>query len=209
MAGCLLALYSSSSECQCLTFTRRLLLLLLLNIPFRHMRRLTACVLWSGGLVGAAAGLAFHLARGSMPSWFTSDPAVEEALLSGGAWTVLALAQPMNGLLFVFDGLMYATQVGGNRAADALAGMQPDVTSLWPIALTPSSRTPHSDFVPPPQLHTHLTRAAFRARETPRRPSNTSETTWPSDLRSCSCQPWPWKPLCTHLWPTSGWQRLR
>lgn len=79
----------------------------------RHMRRLTARVLWSGGLLGAAAGLGFHLARGSMPHWFTSDPAVVEALLGGGAWTVLALAQPMNGLLFVFDGLMYATQVGG------------------------------------------------------------------------------------------------
>ncbi|PRW58447.1 MATE efflux family [Chlorella sorokiniana] len=76
----------------------------------RHMRRLTARVLWSGGLLGAAAGLGFHLARGSMPHWFTSDPAVVEALLGGGAWTVLALAQPMNGLLFVFDGLMYATQ---------------------------------------------------------------------------------------------------
>lgn len=140
MPGCLLALYSSPSVCQCMAFTRRLLLLLLLlNIACRHMRRLTARVLWSGGLVGAAAGLAFHLARGSMPRWFTSDPAVEEALLSGGAWTVLALAQPMNGLLFVFDGLMYATQVGGNRAADVLAGMQPDATSLWPSALMPQT----------------------------------------------------------------------
>lgn len=84
------------------------------------MRRLTARVLWSGGLSGAAAGLAFFLARRSMPRWFTSDPAVVEALLSGGVWTVLAAAQPLNGLLFVFDGLMYATQVrrpGRNKRA--------------------------------------------------------------------------------------------
>lgn len=117
----------------------------------RHMRRLTARVLWSGGLLGAAAGLAFHLARGSMPGWFTSDPAVVEALLSGGAWTVLALAQPLNGLLFVFDGLMYATQVGGRAAAERCGGV--GATNVQGPARTWSIRTAHAS-PPGPSLAT-------------------------------------------------------
>ncbi len=31
-------------------------------------------------------------------------------MLHKGVWMVLAVAQPLNGLLFVADGLMYATQ---------------------------------------------------------------------------------------------------
>jgi len=73
------------------------------------MRRLTSRVLWAGGLSGTAAGLAFYCAQGSLPYLFTADQAVA-AVLRQGAWLVLAVAQPLNGLLFVFDGLMYATQ---------------------------------------------------------------------------------------------------
>lgn len=75
------------------------------------MQRLTGRVLWAGGISGLAAGLVFHTARGSIPHWFTADPAVVQALQSGGVWEVLAAAQPLNGLLFVADGLMYATGV--------------------------------------------------------------------------------------------------
>lgn len=74
------------------------------------MCRLISRTLWAGGLSGAAAGAAFWAAAASMPSWFTSDAAVVDALRAGGAWAVLCASQPLNGLLFVADGLMYATQ---------------------------------------------------------------------------------------------------
>jgi Na+-driven multidrug efflux pump len=74
------------------------------------MRRLINRVLLAGGVSGLAAGLAFQLAREPLIRLFSSDPAVGAALRRGGVWAVLAAAQPLNGLLFVFDGLMYATQ---------------------------------------------------------------------------------------------------
>ncbi|KAL4458299.1 hypothetical protein ABPG75_013164 [Micractinium tetrahymenae] len=75
----------------------------------RHMYRLTSRVLVAGAASGLAAGLAFLAAREGLISLFSSDPEVA-AVLRRGAWLVLAAAQPLNGLLFVADGLMYATQ---------------------------------------------------------------------------------------------------
>ena len=74
------------------------------------MERLTRRVLLAGGLSGAAAGLAFQLAAAGTIAAFSADPAVHEALRGGGAWAVLCACQPLNGLLFVFDGLLLATQ---------------------------------------------------------------------------------------------------
>jgi Na+-driven multidrug efflux pump len=74
------------------------------------MARLTWRVLLAGGLSGVAAGLAFQLGAPAVVAAFTADPAVAAALRGGGAWAVLAAAQPLNGLLFVFDGLLLATQ---------------------------------------------------------------------------------------------------
>ncbi|EFN57503.1 hypothetical protein CHLNCDRAFT_143078 [Chlorella variabilis] len=76
----------------------------------RSMERLTRRVLLAGGLSGAAAGLAFQLAAAGTIAAFSADPAVHEALRGGGAWAVLCACQPLNGLLFVFDGLLLATQ---------------------------------------------------------------------------------------------------
>lgn len=132
------------------------------------MRRLTARVLWSGGLSGAAAGLAFFMARRSMPRWFTSDPAVVDALLSGWVWMVLAVAQPLNGLLFVFDGLMYSTQVSAFPSAARFgllqAGLQLEPMQrrlqAHPALLCRSLVTPHASH--PRVLHAANPLQAFR-----------------------------------------------
>jgi Na+-driven multidrug efflux pump len=73
------------------------------------MRRLTCRVLLSGAVSGLAAGAAFLVARDATIRLFTSDAEVA-AVLHGSAWLVMACAQPLNGLVFVFDGLQYATQ---------------------------------------------------------------------------------------------------
>lgn len=73
------------------------------------MGRLINRVLLAGAVSGLAAGLAFYSASSSIIAAFSSDPEVV-AVLQHGAWVVMAVAQPLNGLLFVFDGLMYATQ---------------------------------------------------------------------------------------------------
>ena len=73
------------------------------------MQRLVNRVLLAGGASGLAAGLAFFLARDAAISLFTPDPQVAAALRRG-AWTTLAVAQPLNGLLFTYDGLLYASQ---------------------------------------------------------------------------------------------------
>ena len=74
------------------------------------MACLTNRVLMAGLLSGTVAGLVFQLAAAPTISTFTSDPHVAAVLASSGAWAVLAAAQPLNGLLFVFDGLLLATQ---------------------------------------------------------------------------------------------------
>ena len=110
------------------------------------MRRLTARVLWAGGLSGTAASVAFALGRGRMPGWFTSDPGVVAALLHGGVWSVwsvLAAAQPLNGLLFVFDGGLLqgrGLRLGWGWAALArsrLAGWRPRAPSAPGLAPHP------------------------------------------------------------------------
>ncbi|KAI3438708.1 hypothetical protein D9Q98_001128 [Chlorella vulgaris] len=75
----------------------------------RHLMQLVRRVLLAGAVCGCAAGLVFTLAADRTISAFTSDPAVAQALRGGAAWEVLAASQPLNGLLFVFDGLLLTT----------------------------------------------------------------------------------------------------
>lgn len=117
------------------------------------MRRLTARVLWAGGLCGAAAGAALFAGRRSVPGWFTSDPAVIGALQRGGVWEVLAATQPLNGLLFVFDGLMYSTQARRRPGrACGVSSVHPPPGGLLPAADPPTILAPDLCPSSPPPL---------------------------------------------------------
>lgn len=56
-----------------------------------------------GLVVGIALGLGFFLLRPVLPSFFTDDPATVAALLD--VYLFVALLQPLNGLVFVGDGI--------------------------------------------------------------------------------------------------------
>ena len=63
------------------------------------------------GLVAGACFLAlFFLAEAKLVALFTSDEQVAAFLRERSAWRTLALAQPLNALVFVYDGLVYAFQ---------------------------------------------------------------------------------------------------
>jgi putative MATE family efflux protein len=66
----------------------------------RAGRRLLA---WGGG-VGAVLGLALAALHGVLPSLFTEDDDVVR--LAAGLLLVVALLQPVNGLVFVLDGVL-------------------------------------------------------------------------------------------------------
>jgi Na+-driven multidrug efflux pump len=74
-----------------------------------HLKRIIFRVLNAGLLFGLAAGLVFGIFRRRVIGMFTSDVATIQ-VLSGGVWGILCLSQPLNGLVFVYDGLMYASQ---------------------------------------------------------------------------------------------------
>jgi Na+-driven multidrug efflux pump len=74
-----------------------------------HLLRLIKRTLGAGLMAGMASGAAFAVWRVDVIAAFTSDPTTIAALRDG-TWAVLCLAQPINGLVFVFDGLMYASQ---------------------------------------------------------------------------------------------------
>lgn len=74
-----------------------------------HLQRLIRRVLFAGFLAGTLAGVVFGVSRDRIIAMFTRDPATVAAL-TDGTWAVLAAAQPINGLVFVYDGLMYASQ---------------------------------------------------------------------------------------------------
>jgi Na+-driven multidrug efflux pump len=63
------------------------------------------------GLAAGACFLAlFFLAEARLVALFTSDEHVAAYLRERSAWRTLALAQPLNALVFVYDGLVYAFQ---------------------------------------------------------------------------------------------------
>jgi Na+-driven multidrug efflux pump len=73
-----------------------------------HLRRLIRTVLCAGLAAGVAACIAFGAAHKSVVALFTASPGVA-LLLDGGAWWVLTAAQPINSLVFIYDGLMYSS----------------------------------------------------------------------------------------------------
>ncbi len=76
----------------------------------RHLQTLINRVLSAGFLSGCAAALVFGLAKGPLIRLFTDDFGVISLLENGKVWWVLVASQPLNGLVFVYDGLMYASQ---------------------------------------------------------------------------------------------------
>ena len=74
-----------------------------------HLQLLIFRVLSAGLLCGVFAGSFFYVKRDYIISMFTKDQATVE-ILKGGMWLLLVLIQPVNSLVFVYDGLMYASQ---------------------------------------------------------------------------------------------------
>lgn len=66
----------------------------------RFSRRMLTWGLWWGVFLAAA----FWLLRDHLPRWFTSDPSVAALVVT--LMPIIALSQPLNGLVFVFDGIM-------------------------------------------------------------------------------------------------------
>jgi Na+-driven multidrug efflux pump len=74
-----------------------------------HLKLLIKRVLCAGLLAGIFAGVVFAVWRDGIIQLFTQDPAAQK-ILQGGIWMVLVSSQPVNGLVFVYDGLMYSSQ---------------------------------------------------------------------------------------------------
>ncbi|EIE23957.1 hypothetical protein COCSUDRAFT_62487 [Coccomyxa subellipsoidea C-169] len=75
----------------------------------RNFRVLTLRLVGMGLAVGLASAAAIWTNEESIIALFTSDPETKSTL-QGRLWFFLCLAQPINAAVFVYDGLMYATQ---------------------------------------------------------------------------------------------------
>jgi len=60
-------------------------------------------LLW-GLCWGMLLAAAFWLMRQDLPGWFTTDPSVAALVIT--LMPIIALSQPLNGLVFVLDGIM-------------------------------------------------------------------------------------------------------
>lgn len=77
----------------------------------RAARSATRTMVWWGILGGFALGALVLVGHGLVPGLFTSDPAVQSALAA--ALIVVALSQPIAGVVFVLDGVLIGA--GDNR----------------------------------------------------------------------------------------------
>lgn len=75
----------------------------------RKFRVLTLRLVGMGLAVGLASAAAIWTNEEHIIALFTSDLETK-ATLRGRLWFFLCLAQPINAAVFVYDGLMYATQ---------------------------------------------------------------------------------------------------
>ena len=130
-----------------------------------------------GGAVLGAVVLALHQV---LPPLFTPDPAVQQALAA--ALVVVALAQPLSGLVFVLDGVLIGAGDGRWLAGAQLAVL---VVYLPLVLWVRASQTALlAARTPPPRRRT---------------PSPCSGGRW---WRSCCCAAWPWggAPAATPGW---------
>lgn len=75
----------------------------------RGLKILCTRILASGLLIGIACGVTFFAAENNIISLFTTDPETIN-LLKHYLWLVICVAQPLNSLVFIYDGLLYASQ---------------------------------------------------------------------------------------------------
>ena len=74
----------------------------------QHMRKLTALLASLGLATGVLAAAALGAARAPLVWTFTRDEATAALLCT--LWPLLCALQPINALVFVYDGILYATQ---------------------------------------------------------------------------------------------------
>lgn len=88
------------------------------------VRRVARRLLGWGGLVGVGLGLGLWLGQGVLPVLLTADVAVREAL--GGVFLFVVIAQPLNAIVFVLDGLFMGARrfgwLAGTTAAASVIG---------------------------------------------------------------------------------------
>ena len=75
----------------------------------KHLQKIIFRVLSAGLLAGISACAIFAFAKSNIIGMFTVDSATIQ-VLNAGTWWILTVSQPVNGLVFVYDGLMYASQ---------------------------------------------------------------------------------------------------
>lgn len=92
-------------------------------------RALLRTLLWWGAGAGVIFGAALALGRGALAGLFTPDPQVQALL--GATLIVLALAQPVAGLVFVLDGVLIGA---GDARYLAVAGVCA-LAAYLPLAL--------------------------------------------------------------------------
>jgi Na+-driven multidrug efflux pump len=80
------------------------------SVALPSLRSICARLLLLGGAFGCAFAAALFALRDAVAAAFTRDPAVVAALVAPDVWRTLCLAQPLNALVFVYDGLVYAFQ---------------------------------------------------------------------------------------------------
>ena len=76
---------------------------------YRELKVLCTRILASGLLIGISCGVAFFAAEKSIISIFTTDSKIID-LLQHHLWLIICVAQPLNSLVFIYDGLLYASQ---------------------------------------------------------------------------------------------------
>lgn len=74
-----------------------------------HMRLLIRRCLTAGGITGILAAVVFYTRSHEIMFLFTQDQQVID-VLEDKTWLLMVLIQPINSLVFVYDGLMYASQ---------------------------------------------------------------------------------------------------
>ena len=75
----------------------------------RSLQILCRRVLLSGLAIGSTFGIAFFAAQGWIISLFTQSEATI-GILQHYLWPLVCIVQPLNSLVFVYDGLLYASQ---------------------------------------------------------------------------------------------------
>ena len=76
----------------------------------KPMRKLTAILALLGIGTGLLAAGILYLLRHPLAAAFTRDTKTRHLLTTGPLWRLLCAMQPANALVFVYDGLLYATR---------------------------------------------------------------------------------------------------